>query len=108
MKEDIRAEGTKDIKEVAINEPMDEKLYLVLIGTPGIFATIIRMVTRIKYIHIVLGMDEDLKDCYSFGRRNPKVPILSGFEKEEMDKVVEKFPKALCMVTEIKCTKKQK
>ena len=93
---------TKDDSELT------EKLYLVLIGTPGIFATIIKMVTRLKYIHIVLGMDEDLDDCYSFGRRNPKVPILSGFEKEEMDKVVEKFPKALCMVTEIKCTKEQK
>ena len=85
-----------------------EKLYLVLIGTPGIFATIIRMVTRIKYIHIVLGMDEDLKYCYSFGRRNPKIPILSGFEQEKMDKVVEKFPNALCMVTEIECTREQK
>ena len=53
MKEDIRAEGTKDIKEVAINEPMDEKLYLVLIGTPGIFATIIRMVTRIEKVLIM-------------------------------------------------------
>ena len=31
---------------------MTEKLYLVLIGTPGIFATIIKMVTRIKYIHL--------------------------------------------------------
>ena len=30
-----------------------EKLYPVLIGTPGIFATIIRLVTRTKYIHIV-------------------------------------------------------
>ena len=39
-----------------------EKLYLVLIGTPGIFATIIRWVTKLKYIHIVLGMDEDLKE----------------------------------------------
>lgn len=85
-----------------------EKLYLVLIGTPGIFATIIRWVTKLKYIHIVLGMDEDLKECYSFGRRNPKVPILSGFEHERMDKVIEKFPKALCMVTEIECTKEQK
>lgn len=85
-----------------------EKLYLVLIGTPGIFATIIRLVTRIKYIHIVLGMDEDLKECYSFGRRNPKIPILSGFEQEKMDEVIAKFPKAICMVTEIECTKKQK
>lgn len=90
------------------NKEKTEKLYIVLIGTPGIFATIIRWVTKIKYIHVVLGMDEDLKECYSFGRRNPKIPILSGFEQEKMDKVIEKFPKALCMVTEIECTAKQK
>lgn len=94
--------------EVAGKQEEMEKLYLVLIGTPGIFATIIRWVTGIKYIHIVLGMDEDLKKCYSFGRRNPKIPILSGFEQEKMDKVIEKFPKAICMVSEIECTKKQK
>lgn len=85
-----------------------EKLYLVLIGTPGIFATLIRWFTRLKYIHIVLAMDEELKHGYSFGRRNPKIPILSGFEHEKMDEVVKKFPKALCMVTEIECTKEQK
>ena len=79
------AEKEKQGKTPAEVGELSEKLYLVLIGTPGIFATIIRAVTRIKYIHIVLGMDEDLKDCYSFGRRNPKVPILSGFEKEEME-----------------------
>ena len=85
-----------------------EKLYIVLIGTPGIFATLIRLYSRLKYIHVALAMDENLKECYSFGRRNPKVPIFSGFEKEEMDKVVAHFPKAICMVTEIECTKEQK
>lgn len=100
----------KHISEIEVdpNEPKTEKLYLVLIGTPGIFATIIRMVTKLKYIHIVLGMDEDLDECFSFGRRNPKIPILSGFEQEKMDEVVAKFPRALCMVTEIECTKTQK
>src|SRR5574344_1492173 len=91
-----------------INDEKKEKLYLVLIGTPGIFATIIKAVTRTKYIHIVLGMDEDLNQCYSFGRRNPKIPILSGCEQEKMDKDIEKYPRALCMVTEIECTPKQK
>ena len=89
-------------------EDKKEKLYLVLIGTPGIFATLIKWFTRLKYIHIVLSMDEELKESYSFGRRDPRVPILSGFEKEEMDKVIKKFPKAICMVTEIECTKEQK
>ncbi|MFQ9933273.1 MAG: hypothetical protein ACLRVQ_02425 [Lachnospiraceae bacterium] len=85
-----------------------EKLYIVLISTPGIFATLIRLYTRLKYIHVVLAMDEELKEAYSFGRRNPKIPILSGFEHEEMDKVIKHFPRALCMVTEIECTKEQK
>ena len=93
----------KHISEIEydVNEPKTEKLYLVLISTPGIFATLIRWFTRFKYIHIVLGMDIDLKESFSFGRRNPKVPILSGFEQEKMEEVIEKFPKALCMVSEI-------
>ena len=100
----------KHISEIEydVNEPKTEKLYLVLISTPGIFATLIRWFTRFKYIHIVLGMDIDLKESFSFGRRNPKVPILSGFEQEKMEEVIEKFPKALCMVSEIESTKTQK
>lgn len=98
----------EDIEKEENQNEQTEKLYLVLVSTPGIFATLIRLFTRHKYIHIVLGMDEELKYAYSFGRRNPKVPILSGFEHEEMDKVVEHFPKALCMVSEITCTKEQK
>ena len=80
-KENVTNETNVAIEENVIadkknDSEMTEKLYLVLIGTPGIFATIIKWVTRIKYIHIVLGMDEDLKDCYSFGRRNAVVYVL--------------------------------
>ena len=92
--------GNKDEKS--------EKLYLALISTPGIFATIIRLYTKLKYIHVVLALDESLEHAYSFGRRNPKIPILSGFEQEKMEEVVAHFPRALCMVCEIECTKEQK
>lgn len=85
-----------------------EKLFLILMGTPGIFATLIRWFTKLKYIHVAVGMDEDLKHCYSFGRRDPRIPIISGFEREEMDKVLKKFPKAICMVAEVEVTKEQK
>lgn len=104
----IKEEKMEDLRNAESEKDKTEKLYLVLVSTPGIFATLIRLFTRHKYIHIVLGMDEELKHAYSFGRRNPKVPILSGFEQEKMDKVVEHFPKALCMVTEITCTREQK
>lgn len=46
-----------------------EKLYIGLVDTPGLFAGIIRRVIRQDYIHVVLGMDEGLEECYSVGRR---------------------------------------
>lgn len=94
--------------EITMEDKKTEKLYIVLISTPGIFATLIRLYTRLKYIHVVLAMDEGLKEAYSFGRRDPRIPIFSGFEHEQMEKVVGHFPRALCMVTEIECTREQK
>ena len=64
-----------------------EQIYFALVDTPGFFASIIRRVTGINYIHVVLSMDEELKEAYSVGRRNPAIPILAGFEKEDAEKV---------------------
>lgn len=108
VQEKAKEEKMENLGGMDIKSEKTEKLYLVLISTPGIFATLIKLFTRHKYIHIVLGMDEELRHAYSFGRRNPKIPLFSGFEQEKMDKVVEHFPRALCMVTEITCTKEQK
>ena len=47
-----------------------EQIYFALVDTPGFFASIIRRVTGINYIHVVLSMDEELKEAYSVGRRN--------------------------------------
>lgn len=40
----------------------------------------IRKAIRQDYIHVVLGMDEMLDECYSVGRRFPSIPLLAGFE----------------------------
>ncbi len=85
-----------------------EHLYITLVATPGIFAFLIRAFMGFEFIHVVLGMDKKLKHCYSFGRRDPRIPIISGFEREEMDKVQKKFKKARIAVYEIDCTKEQK
>ncbi len=42
-----------------------EKLYIGLVDTPGLFAWMIRKAIRQDYIHVVLGMDEMLDECYS-------------------------------------------
>ena len=81
-----------------------EKLYLALVDTPGFFASVIRRVIGIDYIHVVLSMDEELNEAYSVGRRNPAVPILAGFEKEDAQKIEQVFPTAKYKVMSIECT----
>lgn len=85
-----------------------EKLYIGLVDTPGLFAWIIRKAIRQKYIHVVLGMDEMLDECYSVGRRFPSIPLLAGFEREEKEKIIRAFPTARYMIFTIDCTREQK
>lgn len=83
-------------------------IYVALVDTPGIFASVIRRVLKQKYIHVVISMDAEMEDAYSVGRRNPFVPLIAGFEKEDKRKIVRAFPTADYMVCEIECTVEQK
>jgi len=59
------------------------EIYIAFVDTPGIFASIIRRVIKQKYIHVAIGLDENLDEAYSIGRRHPSIPLIAGFEKEE-------------------------
>lgn len=83
-------------------------IYIAFVNTPGIFANILHHVLKQKYIHVVLSFDEKLEEAYSFGRRNPFIPILAGFEREEKQKIVRAFPTAEYQICEIECTRQQK
>ena len=85
-----------------------DRLYIAFVDTPGIFASMIRKVVKMNYVHVVLSLDNNLSEAYSVGRRNPQIPIFAGFEREELPKIYRKFPKAKYKVTYIECTKKQK
>ena len=79
-----------------------------MVDTPGFFASIIRRVIKINYVHVVLSMNKELTEAYSVGRRHPAIPIISGFEKEITKDILQVFPKARYMVTSIECSKEQK
>ena len=83
-------------------------IYLAFVDTPGIFASLIRCFLKQKYIHVVISLDPDLNEAYSFGRRNPSVPLIAGFEKEDKRKILRAFPSADYMVCEVECTRQQK
>lgn len=68
------------------------EIYIAFVDTPGIFASIIRRVIKQKYIHVAIGLDENLEEAYSIGRRHPSVPLIAGFEKEEKRKILRAFP----------------
>ncbi|MBD5554665.1 MAG: hypothetical protein HDQ95_04770 [Roseburia sp.] len=84
------------------------ELYIGFVDTPGLFASMIRGVIRQKYIHVVVGLDDRLEEAYSFGRRNPAVPLIAGFEKENKYKIWQVFPNADYMVCSVSCTDEQK
>ena len=58
------------------------QIYMAFVDTPGLFAGIIRKVIKQKYIHVAIGLDPDLEEAYSIGRRHPSVPLFAGFERE--------------------------
>ena len=50
-----------------------EKIYIAFVDTPGLFASALHGYLKQKYIHVLLSLDENLDEAYSFGRRNPAV-----------------------------------
>lgn len=85
-----------------------EQIYLAFVDTPGFFASIIRRVIGIPYVHVVLSMDADLREAYSVGRRNPAVPLIAGFEKENTLEIEAVFPHAKYKAVRMQCTAEQK
>lgn len=84
------------------------RIYIALVDTPGIFAYLIRRFLKQKYIHVVISMDAELEEAYSFGRRNPFIPVIAGFEKENKEKILRAFPTADYMICEMECKREQK
>lgn len=83
-------------------------IYIAFVDTPGIFASLIRRFLKQRYVHVVLSGDADLAEAYSVGRRNPAVPVIAGFEKEDKNKILHAFPTAYYRICELPCTLEQK
>lgn len=105
--ENLRSEDTV-LQTKSINSSKNSYIYIGLVDTPGLFASIIRRVIRQKYVHVVIGLDARLEEAYSVGRRNPAIPFFAGFEQEKKEQILKVFPQADYMVCRIACTKEQK
>lgn len=83
-------------------------IYIALVDTPGIFAAMIRKFLKQRYIHVVIAADAGLTEAYSVGRRNPAIPIIAGFEREDKNKILHIFPGAVYRICRLSCTLEQK
>lgn len=83
-------------------------IYIALVDTPGLFASIIRRFLKQRYIHVVIAEDAELTEAYSVGRRFPELPLLAGFEKEDKNRILHTFPTASYCVCELDCSREQK
>lgn len=83
-------------------------IYIGFVDTPGIFAWFIRKYLKQRYIHVVISTDRMLEEAYSVGRRNPAIPFFAGFEKENKEKIMKKFPEACYKICALECTETQK
>lgn len=83
-------------------------IYIALVDTPGFFAALIRRFLGQRYIHVVIASDAELREAYSVGRRNPAIPLLAGFEREDKDRILHTFPSAFYRICELECTQAQK
>lgn len=61
---------------------MDKHIYVVFSSTPYKIGKMIRAVTRERYNHASIALDENLTQMYSFARRYQCTPLYGGFVKE--------------------------
>lgn len=85
-----------------------ENIYLVLVDTPGFFASLIRRTIKIPYVHVAIALDANLTEGYSIGRRHPSIPLFAGFEQENLALIHRAFPTARYKVMSLSCTAEQK
>lgn len=62
-----------------------KKLYFILSCNGSMLSKMIRLASQDEYSHVSISLDKELKEMYSFGRRNPYNPLFGGFVQESPD-----------------------
>ncbi|CAH1200463.1 hypothetical protein PAECIP111893_01387 [Paenibacillus plantiphilus] len=79
-------------------------IYVLLTDTGTLFTRLIRMFTKAPLNHASIALDRELKEVYSFGRKNQRNPLIGGFVREDMTS--EMFDRATCALYYCSVSKK--
>ena len=64
-----------------------KKVYIIMSYTGSIFSKFLRIVLKNKFVHVSIGLDKQLQNVYSFGRKRPRTMFPGGFVKEDINKI---------------------
>ncbi|GEL77673.1 hypothetical protein [Tenuibacillus multivorans] len=85
-----------------------QSVYIMLSDTGTIFTSLIKTYTRAPYNHASLSFDPELREMYSFGRKNPKNPINGGFVKEDiLTGTYSRYKETTCVIYKLEVTERQ-
>ncbi|WAA12500.1 hypothetical protein [Fervidibacillus halotolerans] len=59
-------------------------IYILLTDTGTFLNRVIKWFTQAPYNHASIAFDEQLEEIYSFGRKQPRNPLIAGFVKEDV------------------------
>ena len=85
-----------------------KKIYIILTNTGTVLSRIIRTYTKDEFAHVSISLDSELKEMYSFGRKNPYNPFIGGFMHEGIDVgTFKRFYKTKAKIYELEVTDEQ-
>ncbi|RSK26191.1 hypothetical protein EJF36_04580 [Bacillus sp. HMF5848] len=82
-------------------------IYIMLTDTGTLFTRSIKKYTKAPYNHASISFDRELKELYSFGRKQSHNPLYAGFVKEDViSGTFSKYPNTQCVIYELKVTER--
>ena len=84
-----------------------KKIYIVLTHTYSIVSKIIKSITKEKYSHISISLDEKCNKMYSFGRKYRYFALYGVFKKEDLKKGIFKNKNSIISIYELSISKEK-
>lgn len=85
----------------------NHSVYIMLSDTGTLFTNLIKKYTKAPYNHVSISFDPELKEMYSFGRKNPKNPLHGGFVKEDIvTGTYSRFKETTCVIYKLTVTER--
>lgn len=84
-------------------------VYIMLSDTGTMFTNLIKKYTKAPYNHASLSFDAELKEMFSFGRKNPKNPLYGGFVKENiLTGTYSRYKETTCVIYKLEVTERER